>query len=167
GPISGAWTYYQSITAPTAGDATRCASSGLVPSNNGVVPAAAGGAMAAGSVIEIPLSIGAPAVGSPVFLYQEITYQFKPSVMVPGSRLALWRRVEETGFEEELVAPFAPTARFRFYVNDAATAQSAVPADLSTVTGIEIVLDAISERPNPDGSHQEVPLTTSVFFKNR
>jgi len=29
------------------------------------------------------------------------------------------------------------------------------------------VLDAFSERPNGDGTHQSVPLTTAVHFKNR
>jgi prepilin-type N-terminal cleavage/methylation domain-containing protein len=107
----------------------------------------------------------APAVGAPIFLYQVITYEFRTS----SGRTGLWRRVDSAAspVDEELVAPFDSTAGFRFYVNDSPTAQTAVPATLSTVTGIELTLDGLSDRPARDGSRQRVPLTTSVFFKNR
>jgi prepilin-type N-terminal cleavage/methylation domain-containing protein len=110
----------------------------------------------------------APAVGAPIFLYQEVVYEFKASASVPG-QIGLWRRVESADLpaDEELVAPFDTTAKFRFYVNDSPTAQTDVPALLSSVTGIELTLDGLSERPERDGSRQSVPLTTSVFFKNR
>jgi prepilin-type N-terminal cleavage/methylation domain-containing protein len=107
----------------------------------------------------------APAIGTPIFYFQRITYHFKTA----GSRTALYRRVDSTPdkMDEELVAPFDTTAKFRFYVNDSPTAQTAVPSLLNTITGIELTLDGLSDRPERDGTYQKVPLTTSVFFKNR
>jgi prepilin-type N-terminal cleavage/methylation domain-containing protein len=106
-----------------------------------------------------------PAVGATIFLYQNITYEFRSS----GGRTGLWRRVDSasTPVDEELVAPFDTTAGFRFYVNDLPAAQTAVPASLGSITGIELTLDGLSDKPLRDGSRQRVPLTTSVFFKNR
>ncbi|HEX6135797.1 MAG TPA: prepilin-type N-terminal cleavage/methylation domain-containing protein [Longimicrobiales bacterium] len=165
---SGDYTYVSGLTFPVAGGVGTCSASGLIPGGNGIVPDTTGGTGAfAGNAIQIPLTIGSLPPGTPVFLYQLITYEFKPSVNVPGNRVALWRRIHRTNQDDELVAPFDTTAKFRFYVNDAPSAQTAVPSPLSDVTGIEIVLDAISERPESNGSHQTVPLTTSVFFKNR
>jgi hypothetical protein len=87
---------------------------------------------------------------------------------VPGA-IALWRRVHDSKpVVEELVAPFAPTAGFGYYVGDVAVAQSSVMAGLlDQITGIELTLDGTSERPERDGTHQVTPYSTSVFFKNR
>jgi hypothetical protein len=109
-------------------------------------------------------------IGTPVFLYQKVTYEFRNSVAVPG-QIALWRKVNRKGTagDEELVAPFSPDARFRFYIDDAAQAVDNPPiqTQLNRLTGIEIVMDGISERPNADGTREKVPYSTSVFFKNR
>ncbi|HSK19356.1 MAG TPA: type II secretion system protein [Longimicrobiales bacterium] len=162
----GAYNYQEGIVAATTGLATICSSAGIVPDDAGVIPDPAGGYGAgSGSVIQIPLG-PTIAAGTPVFLYHKVTYRFAASTSVPGG-IALFRQVEGQLNPEELVAPFDTTAKFRFFESDAATAQDAVPASLSDITGIEVVLDAISERPNPDGSHQSVPLTTAVHFKNR
>ena len=118
-----------------------------------------------GETLQGPLPAPMPEVGAPIFLYQIVTYEFRNSLSVPG-RIGLWRRTA-TGEDEELVAPFDPTAGFRFYVNDAAASESTVPVALHTITGIELLLNGVSERPDHDGSHRSVPLTTSVFFKNR
>lgn len=118
-----------------------------------------------GKALQGPLPSPLPEVGEPIFLYQIVTYEFRNSVSVPG-RLALWRSTA-TGEPEELAAPFDTTAGFRFYAADAATSQSTVPGALHTITGIELLLDGVSERPDHDGSHRSVPLSTSVFFKNR
>lgn len=119
------------------------------------------------SVISIPLG-PALSAGTPMFLYQRISYHFGPSAAVPG-KVGLWRTTlsPTAGTPEELLAPFDTTAKFRFYVSDNPVAQTAVPGVLNTITGIEITLDGVSERPNPDGTFQNVPLRTSVFFRNR
>jgi len=60
-------------------------------------------------------SIALGGLGTPVFLYSKIHYEFKASVAVPG-KLGLWRTtMAPNGGEtsEELVAPFANTASWR------------------------------------------------------
>lgn len=162
----GAYTYQEGTVVATTGLATICSSAGIVPDDGGVIPDPAGGAgPGSGSVVQIPLG-PAVAAGTPVFLYHKVTYEFGASTSVPGG-IALFRQVEGQLNPEELIAPFDTTAKFRFFESDAAAAQDAVPASLSDITGIEIVLDAVSERPNADGTHQSVPLTTAVHFKNR
>ncbi|HEX2167158.1 MAG TPA: prepilin-type N-terminal cleavage/methylation domain-containing protein, partial [Longimicrobiales bacterium] len=154
---AGGYTYIETpVTATSVG-----AAGALVCSGAGIVPGA--GVVPNGDVITIPLPATVPAVGTPIFLYRKIKYEFAPSGVVAGT--ALWRHVAGVAQPEELVAPFDTTAKFRFFVNDAATAQDAVPATLTSITGIEIVLDALSERPNADGTHQSVPLTTAVHFR--
>lgn len=159
---NGSYTYIESpITASPidpldpAGP-VACDAAGVVP-GSGVVPG--------GVVLTTALGSGSPAIAAPAFLYRRIKYEFAPSSVVSG--VALWRHVDGETNPEELIAPFDTTAKFRFFESDAAVAQDAVPATLSNITGIEIVLDALSERPNSDGSHQVVPLTTAVHFKNR
>jgi type II secretory pathway pseudopilin PulG len=125
-----------------------------------------GGGDSDGEVMQGKLPAIVPDIGAPVFLYQRITYEFKASRAVPG-RVGLWRLTEDGGSPEEIVAPFETTAGFRFYVSDAAAATGTVPGALSTITGIELQLDGLSERPEQDGSYRAVPLSTSVFFKNR
>jgi prepilin-type N-terminal cleavage/methylation domain-containing protein len=121
-----------------------------------------------GGVFEVPAPNPAVTIrpGTPLFLYQVVTYEFKESVEVPG-RLGLWRNVRGSGMDEELVAPFDTTAGFRFYVDDAQQPQASPPSTLRRITGLELTLDGLSERPHPDGTHQRVPLRTSVFFRNR
>jgi prepilin-type N-terminal cleavage/methylation domain-containing protein len=157
---SGAYTYME---APIIATALTNAVGGPVCNTAGIVPGT--GIVPGGTVVTVPLSGATPAVGTPVFLYRRITYEFAPSAAVSG--IALWRHVDGELNAEELVAPFDNTARFRFFESDAASAQDAVPTTLSDVTGIEIVLDAVSERPNGDGTFQTVPLTTAVHFRNR
>jgi prepilin-type N-terminal cleavage/methylation domain-containing protein len=153
---TGAYTYMENPLTATTPGATLCAAAGLVPASGGVI--------SGGKVIAIPLGPSIP-VATPVFLYHIVTYSFGASTSVPG-RTALFRQVDGAAIEE-LIAPFDTTARFRFFDNDAAVAQNAVPSPLSNTTGIEIVLDAMSERPNRDGTFQRVPLTTAVHFRNR
>lgn len=159
---NGSYTYIEApVTAVALGaldpaGPAECDLAGVVP-GSGVVPG--------GAVVTAPLGSGTPGVGAPAFLYRRVKYEFAPSSVVSG--VALWRHVDGEASPEELIAPFDTTAKFRFFQSDAAAAQDAVPATLSTITGIEIVLDALSERPNSDGTHQAVPLTTAVHFKNR
>jgi prepilin-type N-terminal cleavage/methylation domain-containing protein len=115
-----------------------------------------------------PPGPGGPDVGSIVFLYRRIRYEFKASGVLPG-RTGLWRTtLGFGGTTEELVAPFANTARVNFYVLNNPTAQAAVPADLTTIRGLELRLDGMSERaPGGTTAPKTANVVTSVFFENR
>jgi prepilin-type N-terminal cleavage/methylation domain-containing protein len=153
---TGRYTYVTSTRLETSSSTQAvCTTAGVRQFSNGRVlrmmtpPAAA----------DPPLVVGTPAM-----VYQLISYEFKASVDVPGT-IALWRTVESRNEEEELVAPFDSTARFGFFVNDAAAPVMTAPSALSQVTGIQLVLNGITE--GPVGSRRVQPLTTSVFFRNR
>jgi prepilin-type N-terminal cleavage/methylation domain-containing protein len=143
---------------PSSGSSSVCTTAGVA-----VLPTAEGG-----RVIEVPSGPLSLKTGTPVFLYQTITYSFKPSTSVPG-RMGLYRKLESASSnpEQELAAPFAPGAGFRFFVDYSGTSQSTVPSPLSSITGLEIALDGLSERPNSDGTNEAVEHVTAVFFKNR
>ena len=122
-----------------------------------------------GLIKQVALTSALPInAGDPIFLYQNVRYHFSPSTAVPGRR-GLYRAVPAANVDEEIVAPFDTSAKFAFYVNDSETPQSAAPAStaLSTLTGIEIILNGVSEKPDRNGLYTVVPLRTAVFFKNR
>ncbi|HEY2066677.1 MAG TPA: prepilin-type N-terminal cleavage/methylation domain-containing protein [Gemmatimonadaceae bacterium] len=124
-----------------------------------------------------PAGPGTPNPGWPVFVYQQVTYKFDSSTAYAG-RIGLFRKVKtgvNTSMVDEIIAPFDTSAKFRFYVLNADTAQSAVPgapspliSDLATVRGLQLVLTGASPRV-PQGSSQprQAGLVTGVFFKNR
>lgn len=124
-----------------------------------------------GRTTRIAPLIAGSSLGTPVFLYRRIRYEFKASTAVPG-KLGLYRSVIfPNGSEstEELVAPFAATARYRFFVvGDNVNAHDAPPAPLSDMRGIQLHLDGMSETIIPGAqSAERAPFTTAVFFKNR
>jgi prepilin-type N-terminal cleavage/methylation domain-containing protein len=103
--------------------------------------------------------------GDVFYLYQDIRYRFYTSVEVPG-RLGLWRR--RSGSIEELLTPFDPSSGFRFYVAGGDTSRVAPPADLSTVTGLEMVLVGASEvTPQGSPAPPSFEIRTRVNFLNR
>ena len=116
------------------------------------------------------LPVGA-GLGTPVFLYSKVRYEFKNSLAVPG-KLGLYRtKIAANGAEdpEELVAPFANTAGWKFFtVNGGTVAQVNPPADLADIRGLELHLDGTSEYIAPGQTMTEnAPFTTAVYFKNR
>jgi prepilin-type N-terminal cleavage/methylation domain-containing protein len=122
-------------------------------------------------VIEVndPVTTATPNAGWPIFLYQQITYRFQPSTAYPG-RVGLFRKVKQAGasaIEDEIIAPFDTAAKFRFYALNADAAQDAVPADLNTVRGLELVLAGSSPRAQQGSKAAQQALVTGVFFKNR
>lgn len=122
-----------------------------------------------GRVVKIPTPLADPplSLGTPVFLYRKIKYSFSPSLAVPGSR-GLFRTVVATGAREELSAPFDPGAKFRFFVFTSRASQATPPANLSTIRGVQLVLDGLSEKiPSGGIRRQSAPFTTAVYFKNR
>jgi prepilin-type N-terminal cleavage/methylation domain-containing protein len=119
----------------------------------------------AGEILDLnaPASSGA-TVGAPVFLWQRITYSFRASTVYPN-RLGLWRNVQG-GVNEELMAPFDTSTRFRFYRTGDDTSRVAPPL-VSEIRGIDLVLTAQSPRATSDNaSFSTSRIVTSVFFKN-
>jgi prepilin-type N-terminal cleavage/methylation domain-containing protein len=119
------------------------------------------------SPLPVAGTVGTVSLGQPVMLHQQIRYELKASVTYPG-QYGLWRTLLKTSLAEEVAAPFDTSAVFKFYVNNVDTSQAAVPAQLSTIRGLEFVFNAMSERTAQGRSkRQQVRTTTAVFFKNR
>jgi len=114
------------------------------------------------------LPAAAAAKATVVLLIHKVRYQFKASTLVPGT-IGLYRQqLTPSAAEEEIAAPFASDAKFRFFVNNSATAQDAVPASLTTLRGIELNLNALSETlPSGESTKPTSNFTTAVFFHNR
>ncbi len=116
--------------------------------------------------IRMRISDDTLTAGDVFYLYQDIRYLFYTSVEVPG-RLGLWRR-RGGSIREELLTPFDPSSGFRFYVAGRDTSQIAPPADLTTVTGLEMVLVGASEvTPQGSPAPPSFEIRTRVNFLNR
>jgi len=157
--ITGAYSYVQNPATLANGNVVDCTSVSVTMVPNGrtvlVTPA-------------LPVGAG---LGTPVFLYNMIRYEMKASTAVPG-KLGLYRTIVDpngTLVTEELVAPFANTAGWKFFtLNGGSVAQAAPPADLTTLRGLELHLDGISENIAPGlVANEPAPFTTAVYFKNR
>ncbi len=153
---TGVYTYTTTTTAPTAGTATNC---------TGLSPALTAPTNAAYLTLSPAPSTPPAYAGSPVFLYQMVTYKFAASTLVPGKR-GLYRIVG-TGTAEEILAPFDTSAKFRYYNLYADTAQTTVPT-LANIRGIELQLDAQSPyRASNQANPEAVSIKTAIFFRNR
>ena len=159
---TGVYTYVENPATEDVGNALTCTGA---PQNVATVPNG-------GKVVQVtPILPNGSGLGTPVFLYSKIRYEFKASTAIPGT-LGLYRTtIMPNGVEiaEELVAPFANTARWRFFViNGGAAAQDNPPAFLSDIRGLELHLDGLSEGTAATHTAPETALfTTAVFFKNR
>ena len=119
-----------------------------------------------GNILDLKSDASTSAqVGSPVFMWQRITYTFANSTKFPGF-LGLWRNVDGAA-PEELLAPFDGSAAFRFFATGADTSVVS-PPDVTTIVGLDLVLNATSSRVVSDNvnSHSMSKVRTSVFFKN-
>ena len=106
-----------------------------------------------------------PVVGSIAYLYQTVTYKFAPSGDLPG-RIGLWRRAGNSPYEE-LVAPFDTASGFGFLVGWSFQALDNPPADLSTVSGLELRIVGASEFiPRGATRAQTSDLSLQVRFAN-
>lgn len=155
----GNYTYDEAGVTLAAGTVATCTAAGVTVVPGGGVVVVAPGAL--------PTTYPTvTAIGTPVFLFQRLTYAFQPSVTLPG-RTALWRTVVATSQSAELVAPFDSTAKFRFYAAGVDTAQSTVPSPLSNLRGLELVLNGQSENVAEGATQQSsAQVVTSVFFNN-
>lgn len=107
----------------------------------------------------------AAAVGDLMYLYETVTYKFATSALLPGRR-ALWRRVSG-GAAEEMLTPFAATARFAFLTGTRLTLTTTVPSPLTNLRGVELRLIAESETtPTGQASPSEYDLRPRVRFGN-
>lgn len=112
-----------------------------------------------------PTVVAAP-VGTPIFFWEQVTYSFAASTLFPG-KIGLWRNVQySTQGNEEIMAPFDTSARFKFYAPGEDSSRTSPPS-LDRIRGLDIVLTGQSDRgvsnnPNPTTTK----LVTSVFFKN-
>jgi prepilin-type N-terminal cleavage/methylation domain-containing protein len=157
--LTGVYTYVESGSSRETGNPTDCASV--------LITTVAGGK----NVLVKPPVDATAGLGTPVFLYSRIRYDFKASTAVPG-KLGLWRTsITPNGNEttEELVAPFDNTARWAFFtINGGNVAQANPPAVLSDIRGLELHLDGMSETIAPgQTTNEKAPFTTAVYFKNR
>jgi prepilin-type N-terminal cleavage/methylation domain-containing protein len=128
----------------------------------------AGGATQTGRVLELRPAAAAPTI-SPVYLWQYVAYEFKPSTAYPG--LVGLYRIQADGTpvqqEVELMAPFDTSARFKFFIPGHDTSHVDVPANLATIRGLDLVLNGAAASPVSAGSKPAVnKVTTAVFFKN-
>jgi prepilin-type N-terminal cleavage/methylation domain-containing protein len=169
---AGGYTYVANATAPAAGAGATCTAALPVPlgisvGDGGFLPSINGSPVGKAVILTGGPPVGTP-VGSIVFLYRTIRYEFKNSTALPG-RTGLFRTMVNGGAPtEEIATPFDNTARVNFYVLNAATAQSAVPGLLGNVRGLELVLNGMSERtPGGSTAPKSANVTTSVFFENR
>jgi prepilin-type N-terminal cleavage/methylation domain-containing protein len=156
---TGVYSYVENPATETAGDVAVCNGVQITMVPNGK------------TVLITPTLPAGGGLGTPVFLYSKIKYEFKASVAVPG-KLGLWRTtIAPNGGQtsEELVAPFANTASWKFFsVNGGSVATVNPPANLADMRGLELHLDGISEYVGPGQvSNESAPFTTAVFFKNR
>jgi prepilin-type N-terminal cleavage/methylation domain-containing protein len=156
--ITGAYSYVN-LAADSTGNPAVCTGVGITMVPNGK------------TVLITPALPANGGLGTPVFLYSKIRYEFKASTAVPG-KLGLYRttiRPNGTQTSEELVAPFANTASWKFFaVNGGSVAQVNPPGNLADLRGLELHLDGISENIAPGRvANETAPFTTAVFFKNR
>lgn len=157
--ITGVYSYVENPASGADGDPAACTSVSITMVPNGR------------TVLVTPTLPAGGGLGTPVFLYNRIRYDFKASTAVPG-KLGLYRtQIAPGGNEntEELVAPFANTAGWKFFsVNGGSVAQAAPPANLADLRGLELHLDGISENIAPGlVANETAPFTTAVYFKNR
>jgi prepilin-type N-terminal cleavage/methylation domain-containing protein len=168
---AGVYTYVANTTALGAGVAGTCTGAlpaplGISVGDGGLLPSINGSPV--GKIVIVSGNVPATTpVGTIFFLYRTIRYEFKNSTALPG-RTGLFRTMVNGGTTEEIATPFDNTARVNFYVLNATPAQSAVPASLPNIRGLELVLNGASERtPGGSAAPKMANVTTSVFFENR
>ncbi|MEO8624725.1 MAG: prepilin-type N-terminal cleavage/methylation domain-containing protein [bacterium] len=170
--VAGTYSYVAASTADTisATSVNRCHTAGVAMfADTGHIAGRAGGVF-----ILSPGPPGIAGVGSPMFVWHTVTYEFKDSRIFTG-RKGLYRTVRGRSntdtTSDELIAPFKATARFSYYKqNPYATRDvpdTIAPASLNDLRGFQIFLPAESSDTMPTrNTPQSANATTAVFFKN-
>lgn len=153
-----------SVTSGNSSDFAACTAAGITVTGPDAMPN-----MRVATLSGLGLVGG--VVGTPVMLFYRVKYEFKASTTVTG-RMGLFRSVANSsasfGTAEEIVAPFASNSGFRFFVGTGRTATTVVPANLETITGVQLNLFALSERNTQGRTTPETSnLSTAIFFRNR
>jgi prepilin-type N-terminal cleavage/methylation domain-containing protein len=113
-------------------------------------------------------SLGAAKPGNPMFLWQEITYAFGPSAAYPNMGRGLYRIVKGSNQVDEIIAPFDTSAHFRFYVLNQEQSLVDPPANLNSLRGLDLRLNALSPRiPSGSTVQKSTNVRTAVYFKSR
>lgn len=151
-----AYVFISGISVTTSSDVAACTADSIR-----VVP---GGSLVAIAGISGPQM---PPPGTLIYLYQNVTYRFAASGVLPG-RLGLWRRAG-TASAEELVAPFDTSAGFRCLVGPNLQVMNCPPpGGIASVRGLELRLFGASEyTPRGDLGPQTFELATQVTFLNK
>jgi type II secretory pathway pseudopilin PulG len=146
------YTYHTTLSSVSSGTAATCTSASITTVTGGQVISIAPGA---GTSV---------TAGTPIFLYQRVTYEFESS----SSGTVLTRTVlGGAGTEEVVVEKFVPTGtKFRFFVWQMSTAQDAVPADLTTIRGFELYLEGQGDYSRPGSAVASSDLAQKVFLMN-
>ena len=127
-----------------------------------------------GAIVRVqPAPPAGTLVGDAAFVFQHVRYQFAASSIYNG-RLGLWRRIRgranTDSLREELIAPFASTARFAYFTSPSQyrdTAATTAPGSMDRIRGFQIYLPAESSDTVPGHTGpQRANSTTAVFFKN-
>lgn len=167
---SDAYTYKDGATISTPGTASNCVPPSPASPIHTITAAEEG--TTPGRLVNMAWGGGGtPALGTTVLLYQVIRYRFAPSSVL-GGKNGLLRSVRNSGgtwsADEVVAGPFDSTSsRFRFFTNSM-TPSATPPGALSTVRGLEVQLDGMSEIvPRGASGEKEFPIRTSIFFKNR
>jgi prepilin-type N-terminal cleavage/methylation domain-containing protein len=154
---TGAYTYTNSLLPPTinlVGGTATCDGAGIAATLPGRQ-----------SVVVTPAAPAWTQPGDAVLLYHTVRYEFRGSAAVPGA-VGLWRREVATGVDEELVAPFAPSAGFQYFAGTARMPGPA-PADLTTIVGVALNLTGRSVAKVPGRAVPDTAaLSTAVYFRN-
>ena len=161
GRLSGRYTMAPNATQAASATPTRCTGTGV--GEAGIKTVSINGRT--GQIVDISPAIPASTtIGMAVFFYQSVTYSFAASGMFPG-KVGLYRSVNG-GAAEELMAPFASTARFRYFQSGDDTSRTTAPA-LSAIRGVGLELTTTGQR-RPAGRTTDIEsrMMTAIFFKN-
>lgn len=148
---AGSYQFEPGVSVTSSGNSAACTAEGV-----SILP---GGQLVAVNMVNVP------APGTVIYLFQEVTYSFAESSVLPG-RIGLWRQAGSAP-NEEVLAPFDSTAGFGFFVDPSAAPLVNPPADLSTVTGLELRLHGESAiTPEGRTEFEDFQLQTRVTFLN-
>jgi prepilin-type N-terminal cleavage/methylation domain-containing protein len=158
---SGRYTINEGGTLTASGSASKC--TGTAAGEAGIKTISVNSRT--GEIMDVTPAIPAgTGPGAAVMFYQNITYSFATSALYPG-KMGLYRAVNG-GTPEELMAPFAAGARFRYFTSGDDTSRTAAPA-LSDIRGLALVLTSEgSRRAAGRTTDTESRMMTAIFFKN-